>query len=214
MKYSVIIPVVNINLVKRLLDSIAGNTVLPYKILIIDNSMNKTVFPTYGGLSIEVFDSGRCMGVNESWNLGISRIDKCDYAAILNDDIVLGKYFFENNIDTFECYPNCGAVCPETVNDINMMKDSKVDRVLIMTKREGWAMSFRWEVLKQIPPIPDHLKTFCGDDWYWLHSYLKNKQYWLKNMGNVIYHEVGVSVLKLGLRDQLRHEKNIYRSMR
>lgn len=210
MKYSVIIPVVNIDLSKRLLDSIAENTVLPYKILIINNSMGETAFPAYNGLPIEVFDSGRCMGVNESLNLGVSRIGDCDYIAILNDDIILKEHFFEKNIKVFERYSDAGAVCPSTVTELNdfQLLPPK-EQIIYMERREGWAMSFRETVLKKIPPIPKQLVTFCGDDWLWRYTFLQD-YYWYKDLSNVIYHQCGTAIKSLDKRKYLRSEKDAF----
>jgi hypothetical protein len=75
-----------------------------------------------------------------------------------------------------------------------------------MKKREGWAFSFQFSLLKAIPPIPDDLITFCGDDWFWMHTHMKGFR-WYKDTGNVVYHKVGAAVKKLGVRYHLRRDK-------
>lgn len=212
MTYKVIIPVVNRGLAANLLNSIEDNTIIPDNILIIDNSMGKTAFPYYERLSVQVIYPETCLGVNPSWNLGISQTDDCDYVAILNDDVVLGKHFFEDNIRVFETVFDCGAVCPATVHDIADMGKSVTEKIVRMKKREGWAMSFRWSVLKHIPAIPDDLKTFCGDDWLWVQTHL-HKWHWYKNTGNIVYHKVGVSVRQLGARSHLKQDKAAFQRM-
>lgn len=205
MKYSVIIPVVNRSLASQLLASIATNTIIPDDILIVDNSMSKTAFPHDFDLPLRVIDTKECLGVNASWNLGIRAIGDCDYVAILNDDVVLGKSFFERNIHVFKTNTDCGAACPGTVFNLSELEE-KLSKIILMKKREGWAMSFRWDILKAIPPIPDDLKTFCGDDWFWLQTGLMG-YYWYKDTGNIVYHKVGEAVRALGVRKHLRQDK-------
>jgi len=212
MKYKVIIPVVNRELAVMLLDSIAANTVIPDHILIIDNSMNKTAFPIVAGLSVEIITSrGKRLGVNASWNLGICNVGDCDYVAILNDDVVLGKYFFEKNIHAFQTYPDCGVACPETVHRIDKIKETD-GKVICMKKREGWAFSFRMDVLKKIPPVPNQLTTFCGDDWFWIQTGMQGYR-WYKDTGNIVYHKVGAAVRQLGARKYLNQDKAALQEM-
>jgi GT2 family glycosyltransferase len=114
-KYNVIIPVVNRDLAAALLDSIAANTIIPDNILIIDNSLSPKAFPVEAQLYIETIKPEKRLGVNASWNLGIRETGDCDYLAILNDDVILGKHFFERNIDVFRqlrcCMPCHGVRC-------------------------------------------------------------------------------------------------------
>lgn len=207
-KYNVIIPVVNRDLAAALLDSIAANTVIPDNILIIDNSFVPEAFPVDARLPVEVMDPGspQRLRVNASWNLGIRETGDCDYLAILNDDVILGKHFFERNIDVFRQHADCGVACPATVFDMADLHDNIHGKIIRMKKREGWAFSFQWPVLKAIPPIPDDLITFCGDDWFWVHTHPKGFR-WYKDTGNVVYHKVGAAVKKLGVRYHLRRDK-------
>jgi GT2 family glycosyltransferase len=208
-KYNVIIPVVNRDLAAALLDSIAANTIIPDNILIIDNSMVCKAFPFDGRLPIEIIDSGKRLGVNASWNLGIREAGGCDYLAILNDDVILGKHFFESNIEVFRQYKDCGVACPATVHDMAELKRPGAGRIVRMKKREGWAFSFRWSLLKEIPPIPAEMVTFCGDDWFWVYTRL-NGYHWYKDTGNIVYHEVGAAVKKLGVRSHLRRDRTAF----
>ena len=209
-KYNVIIPVVNRKLAAALLDSIADNTIIPDNILIIDNSLVPEAFPVDIRLPIEIIDPGKQLGVNASWNLGIRETRDCDYLAILNDDVILSKHFFERNIDVFRHYVDCGVACPTTVFDIADMHDNIHGKTIRMKKREGWAFSFQWPLLLTIPPIPDNLVTFCGDDWFWMHTQRKGFC-WYKDTGNVVYHKVGVAVKQLGVRSHLKRDRACFK---
>ena len=209
-KYNVIIPVVNRKLAAALLASIAANTVTPDNILIIDNSLADKAFPADTRFPIEIIDPGKQLGVNASWNLGIREIGDCDYLAILNDDVILGTQFFEKNIAVFRQQGDCGVACPMTVFDMAELHDNARGRIIRMKKREGWAFSFQWQLLKEIPPIPDKLITFCGDDWFWVHMHLRGFR-WYKDTGNIIYHQVGAAVKQLGVRSHLRRDRAAFK---
>lgn len=212
MKFKVIIPVVNRSLADALLQSMAGNTILPDSVLIIDNSLGKRPFELKADFPADVIDPGTRLGVNASWNMGIDHTRPCDYVAILNDDVVLGSRFFERNIQVFEKYPDCGVACPHTVNDPAALDADTSARIMRMKKREGWAMSFRWSLLREIPPIPEDLITFCGDDWFWVHTHM-NGLCWMKDTGNVVYHGIGEAVKKLGVRSHLRQDKATFKRL-
>ena len=212
MTYNVIIPVVSRDLAVDLLNSMADNTILPDQVLIIDNSLAGTTFDFDPGLSVDIIYMKKRLDVNASWNLGISYIDDCDYLAILNDDVLLGKYFFEKNINIFRQYTDCGVACPDTVHNIADMKTCGSGKIIRMKKREGWAFSFRYSLLKKIPSVPDVLKTFCGDDWFWAHTHSQN-YCWYKDTGNIVYHKVGAAVKKLGARAHLKQDKTYLRRM-
>jgi hypothetical protein len=58
--------------------------------------------------------------------------------------------------------------------------------------------------------IPDELKTYYGDDWFWFHAHRLNFV-WLKMMDNFVFHYRSVSVNKAGLARTIRPEFNIYK---
>jgi len=206
-KFEVIIPVVNIELANLLLVSIERNTIQPQRIIIINNS--KEVYkPLPKDLPIEMYfsETGR---VNESINLGISKVSKdCDYVSILNDDLILGPYFFDRIAGIFDQIGDCAVACPQQVFDISELITGPPALVQMM-KREGPAMTFRKSVLDQIPTFPHKIiQTFHIDDWFWVWTRYKLKRIWCKDLGNTVYHKVGASVRKLGLRVHKRPESH------
>ncbi len=209
---SIIIPVINLDLLKELLQSISVNTLKPKRVILIDNTKEKKhkIFeqiPLSNGFFTEVCYSETGL-VNESLNLGREYLSKtCEYAAFLNDDIVLLDCFFQRNLELFKKNENCGVAVPRTVTSIEELKKGKVSPRII-NKREGWAFTIRKSLLDDIPPIPcDRIATFHGDDWIWYHTNPK-RNYWYKDLGNVIFHHVGSSILKLGFRAHKRLERN------
>jgi hypothetical protein len=84
-----------------------------------------------------------------------------------------------------------------------------------MAKREGWAWTIRAEVAKQLPVIPDELRTFCGDDWIYTWC-VRFGRPWAKMIGVRLYHYVGASMgTKEGqpARETLDGEKKFYSSI-
>lgn len=213
MNFNVIIPVVNPDLCDEVITSMEYNTILPQKVIIIDNSDGRYI-PESKKFPIYVFTS-QTGWVNESWNLGITKVDiTCDYVSILNDDIYLNSWFFQRVHETFQAYKDCGVACPYTVNNMRELgKGKRKPSITRLLKREGWAFTFKKSVLDIIPPIPDYrVKLFHGDDWFWFHS--KTKGFcWYQDEGNIIYHQVGASIERNGLRSLKKIERNEWRKI-
>jgi len=209
MKIEVIIPVINCDMADALLNQIDFNTIKPSRVIVIDNTSRG-----YHWRVSEDFDLNICYSktglVNESWELGRSKVSQDTYCiAILNDDLIIGDWFFERILDTFESNNECAIACPNTVDKITKVEEGPVEYRFDGNKRmPGWAYVIRKDVFDQVPPIPyDRITTFCGDSWYWGH--IKRMGYvWGKDLGNNIYHYVGTSVLPLGFRNIKKKERN------
>jgi len=207
--FNVIIPVVYPALCADLLRSMEANTLLPKRVIVIDNTEHRDYQPTSTKFQIDTYHSvtGK---VNESWNLGVSVVDiGADYVSILNDDIVLNEWFFQRVIETFKSKFHCSVACPLSVNSLEEMGKGKRKRhIKKMGKREGFAFTFKKEYLDKIAPIPIHrIETFHGDDWYWYWTNVRGL-FWYQDLGNIIFHHVGSSVLALGYRKMKKTERN------
>lgn len=205
MKIEIIIPIIVDYLFDQLLDSIEANTVLPDRIILIDNTLNG-FYPKDRKIEITRLKS-KTGGVNESWNLGIKNVSKdCEAVGIYNDDIVLNPWFFQRTIETLKWDNQCAVACPETIDVTQPLIKSKV-RLIRMKRREGWCFTFKKRILDLIPSIPDNLiRTFGGDDFFWRYCY-KMGYFWGKDLGNPIWHYKGISVLETGERARKRPEK-------
>ena len=83
-----------------------------------------------------------------------------------------------------------------------------------MRRREGPAMTFKKSVLDTLPPIPhERIATFYGDDWFWRHCYKRGFP-WFRDLGNVVFHHVGSSILKLGFRAHKKKEWNEWQKIK
>lgn len=211
--FEVIVPVVNFELMKLLVESIYANTLLPKKIILIDNSKRPAgdifKFVPFNNHTVKGVYYSKTGLVNESLNLGIDHVSKdCDFVTFLNDDVILSDCFFQRNLELFK-NKDCGVACPFTITSIDEMKNGKAEPKMLR-KREGWAFTIRKTLLDGIPPIPcERIATFHGDDWIWYHTVPKGN-FWFKDIGNVIYHQVGASVDRLGFKKHKRKERNAF----
>lgn len=215
-KFEVIIPVINVDLLIKLLKSIRINTLQPQHIIIINNSGLSTgeffetidkEIPYNLSSRIVVYYSETTL-VNESLNLGITKLSSdCEYVSFLNDDVILTDCFFQRNFELFQ-NKECGIACPFIVHSMDELKKGRVN-VEMMNRREGCAFSIRKNLLDKIPPFPaERIATFHFDDWYWFYPLREYGLFWFKDRGNVVYHKIGASVAKLGFKKHKGRERN------
>jgi len=200
MQVGVVIPIINDRYIYTLLDCIGRNSIHPDSIIIIDNCKNKCNLKiTSTGLRMETHRPNLPLNVNASWNYGIKTLADFDLISVLNDDLLLEDLFFEKIIRLAKKHPNYSVFCPETVKDPDLVRESLPlgsESGVEMGRREGWAWTIRSSTAKHIPPIPEELVTFYGDDWFWYYCKIKLNQPWLKMINNRCFHFVGVNQLK------------------
>lgn len=177
---SVIIPVINqISLTKQLLYEIYDNTYTPKEVILIDNGSSDSYdvlckyFVQEMGYKFKIiyFKNNRNIGVNPSWNFGISQ-STGKYISILNNDISITKSFFRKIINIFELNPQIGIVVPNTIDDIsnNIEDDYDKPEIKKIKQREGWAFTIRKDITDKIPPIPSELNKNFGDDYLFYYT--------------------------------------------
>lgn len=195
---TVVIPTHNqIVYTDQLLNNILQNKILPQKIILIDDCGTedvKNLVKKYKSLPIEYIRHSSNMGVNYSWNEGIQRTTT-PIVSVLNNDIIINKFFFKKIIDSYNSNSKWGIVCPNTISkskSVNLTVDEPVV-LQNMGKREGWAWIARMSFVKRIDPIPSFLRTYCGDDYIFFCA-RKLGYSILKMMNNVIYHYGGKTV--------------------
>jgi len=204
---SVIIPVISDKFLKPLLDILVVGKLSPHEIIIIDNNNQccKDICKEY---PVSYFPQEKNLGVNASWNLGVS-LAKMNLVAILNDDLIVPKSFLSLVVQTFKIKPDAGIVVPQTVQVIKQVykqTNHKGPILQPLTRREGWAFTIKKEAYKM---IPSELFTFYGDDWLFKHMLKAGfKGYKITNC--LIYHYIGLS--NTG-KEQMHSEGKIYKKM-
>lgn len=218
------IPICTYDFIDQVLKSIEKNTIRP-AVIVIDNTGNGNwqyePSPGVKRLSVSVIKNWKNVGVNASWNQAKAVCPPCDLVTILNDDTFLNSRFWERIISVRYKYPaTAGCICPNIhpINSDNMdfirekieEKSKLPPAIHRMRKREGNAMTFYRPLLDTIPPIPQELTTFFGDDWLWWWTY-RQGNLWYKDANNVIWHKVGGSIRDPRVfRDLRKAEKAMY----
>lgn len=203
---TLVLPVVQIRMAEDLIKQAEENTLIPERIILIDNSKDG-FYPESKIPTTRIRRKEPEMGVNESWNMGIS-LSTTDLVSIFNDDISITPYLFEKVEAVMLTLPKCGVACPKTITpgmltsvfDDSIIKKERREPPItgIMRRREGWAFTIRKSVLDRIPKIPTELKTFFGDDWYWHHTQ-RLGFCWMRIRNTCVFHHVGVSVRAMGI---------------
>lgn len=193
---TVIVPVLNrLEETEEFLESIFNNIYLPEEIIFIDNGSDfnsvAALLDKYKGLPIKYIRHEVNIGVNAAWTEGIG-LAKTKLVSILNNDIIVNKYFFSNIIAAMK-NPQIGVITPHTVDKKEDIEQQLTTSKVCVTKKcEGWAFTVKKYLLNVIPPIPKELNIFFGDDWFW-HQTTINGMLWCKDQENIIYHRPGVS---------------------
>jgi len=216
-RIAVIVPVASSEFAGPMLDSLAGNTIRPSVVFVIDNT--EEGFSWQGNLNVEIRRASKKLGVNSSWEFGkqLALGHKVDFISVLNDDLLLKPNFFSEILLLFDIY-RCGVAIPHTIFDKNEFLKWHEDpswSIFRVRKYEGWAWTIRASLYAKIPPIPPQLEIFYGDAWIWYHT-LRLGYFWYKTSNTVVWHRVGASVSKHGvkvMRAKRKKEKYLFLSL-
>lgn len=210
------IPTMDIDRALCLRDVLVNSEVKPDYIRIIDNGSSilyrKKIDSTI------IVSLGRNVGVNPSLNyfMNAAKLMNANI-TLLNDDIKIKPDFFKKIVNVLLKWETVHIFCPNTSLNFKFFENANAPSesdLIPLTKRECWAITFRNTIVNRMPDIPDELKIFCGDDWYWWHS-IRNHVQWFKDMNNIIYHKVGGTLKKHPeLRSLLKSEKRKWNKIR
>ncbi|HRR48550.1 MAG TPA: glycosyltransferase [Bacteroidales bacterium] len=209
---TVIIPVLNnINYTDDLFLNIKENTISPSEIVLIDNGSKdnyKDLIKKYNDLNIKYVRNETNIGVNGAWNMGIE-MSNYPLLTILNNDIIINRFFFQKIIKTMEDV-SIGLCVPNTIKNKNFVDENVLPKIANLERREGWAFTIRKEIVTKIGYIPDSLKTFCGDDYLFMAS----KKAGFKNvkiLNSNIFHVISATLkYDQAWKDRLKQEKSIW----
>jgi hypothetical protein len=112
--------------------------------------------------------------------------------AVMNNDLLINNNFFKKIVEAYE--NEWAIICPNSVKDVSLVY-SVDDKVVLkpMGKREGWCWIARKSFLNKVKPIPNFLRTYCGDDYIFFNARILNFQV-LKMMNNYIHHFGGGTI--------------------
>jgi GT2 family glycosyltransferase len=226
MHIDVVIPVLNqCKYTESLLTDIAGNSVIPKSVTIIDNNStddtNLIVRRFEKVLPIRYVKNIRNIGVNASWNLGVSYANH-DLVTFLNNDLVLNAFFFETLSRVFAEHPKCGMAYPKSYQGgskkvqqdyISQVRNAQKGNGLVenVSFREGWAFTLRRGVALKLL-IPKELFNYCGDDYHF--HFIKVLGYdVLRMLDNPVYHYGNVTGESSGLCKRMAEDTKKWRKM-
>jgi len=188
----VILPVFNhIQWTDNCLNSLKQGTKQPSEIILIDNGNEETcrhLVEKYRSLNIHYIGNEENIGVNSSWNLGLS-ITKRKNVLFLNNDTNANRYFIEKIIRVMKD-PTIGICVPTRFRGSNLESKSYSEEDPVIQECifiEGWAFTMRREIFDKVGFIPMEFKTFMGDTYFFECSkWLKYRN--VKMMNNLVYH--------------------------
>lgn len=167
---SIIMPVMDkVNITRDCLKSIKANSIVPQEIILIDNGSTESSRPLqdeFRDLNILYTKNDKNIGVNKSWNLGVSYSSQ-PYLLILNNDTVLNKYFIEKILSVFDNYADVGICIPvreHSLPKVNLTNRQEPPNIIDAQYIEGWAFTIRKSLYEKLGHIPtDLFKTYMGD---------------------------------------------------
>jgi len=209
-KIEVILPVAQYDMALSVLEKIDQNTTTPSDVHVIDNSADyDRLWPNSDKFHLDVLRSttGR---LNESWEVARAKLDRdTDYVTFLNDDIIIGDWFFQRVVNTFSIDGSIGIVVPHLVTK----PEEVIEGAVSYNQPPHWvleasAFTIKKSILDKIPPVPwKRITTFYGDNWMWAHT--RRQGYCvMQDTGNNMYHHVGVTVRERGFRSIKKKEFN------
>jgi len=218
-KLTVVVPVFNnLKITDDFFSTILENTIIPTEIILIDNgSIDKyyKLVRKYKHLNINYIRNETNKGVNSAWNYGIKN-SKTPFISILNNDLLLNKYFFQKILESMDDL-TVGIVSPSIIKSKSGVKKSSDSPVVLKIQKRlrGCAFTIRKEVTDKMVPIPEELKTYCGDDYLALNTFrLGYKNAIMTN--NFVFHYGGRTVHEVYGTDKRKtpriNEKEIFKS--
>lgn len=126
MKFSIIIPTRNrVDRLRRLLYSILEQTILPYEVIVVDDSDNLETKNLVKQLSSHFFEKGIKLrhimpkenpkSISRARNLGAKEAEG-DIVIFLDDDVIINENYVEKILEVFDMFPNALGVQGTVVN--------------------------------------------------------------------------------------------------
>jgi GT2 family glycosyltransferase len=180
----------------RTLELLEEGTLHPSEVIVINNSSESfddadRIWP----FPVRVLSKGYNIYINPAWMWALKEMHAdVNVVCFLSDDVVFKPNFLERVCYSLFYQPDAGCICPRTLETMADFRHYRPEAGLQnMRKREGWAYTMRKELLDKIPPIPEELKLFFGDDFFFFHTKQLGFR-WYRDMGTVVLHARGASI--------------------
>ena len=227
MSMAFIIPSMRPIMVKRVLHDLNNQTLIPDRVVLVDNStrfVRSNPYDNQYDYDLDIIRPKKNLGTNPVWNLAL-RFEE-DYCGILGDDYRLEPQMVEKLLfGLFLKYGARGCAAGVTVPQIvqqrkrsplknNSVPIKDVRGTLLNTgKGQCSAVLMRKEVAHKVPLIPDQFNIFFGDNWIGYHIIEKLKLGFIRVAPCYIYHIPGPSNVSASLNYKavLKHERNLWK---
>jgi GT2 family glycosyltransferase len=119
----IILPVSDYFSTKKCIDSIFNNTIIPFRLIIIDNGIKEQAFTNFlselkqNNENVILISRDKNIGFSASVNKGLE-ISKSELVAILSNDIIVSKNWLSKLIKGFEFEESAGIIAPKSNNKI------------------------------------------------------------------------------------------------
>jgi hypothetical protein len=198
-----------------LLTDFVSQIEIPNQVIIIDNGINGSsgLVQKYinHGLPINYMKMDQNIGVNAGWMLGIW-VSGADVISILNYDIRIPPDFFKKIKFIFQNQLDVGYIIPLTVKALEEVpsEPDAFPSEQESCEREGWAFSIRRNICLNVPPIPESVFTFYGDDY--LHLVCGQQKFRsVREKALRIFHHFSPTVNRLNVLSSMGNEASIMR---
>ncbi|MDT0643030.1 glycosyltransferase family 2 protein [Zunongwangia sp. F363] len=156
---------------RRLLESVALQTLYPEKILIIDGSPSletKQMLAENNFQNTEYYKvEEKDRGLTKQRNFGVGKVNsECEIVCFLDDDIILAKIYFEELIGTYTIFPEALGVSGYITNETDWKKnepDQKPPAGIFYF--DGWnrVEGSRFALRRKFGLAPDKVPGFMPD---------------------------------------------------
>ncbi len=220
MTISFVIPSMRPIMVRRVLHDLNNQTLLPTRVILVDNSTQYFSNTKYL-YDLVVERPSKNLGTNPVWNIALRLEDT--YCGILGDDYRLEPTMVEKMVYGLNIKYDgveAGAVVPEIIQQEKRRpiktKNIRLEhlRGLLLGTGKGKcsAVLMKREVANAVPLIPDHYNIFFGDNWIGHHIIHKLGLAFVQLYPCFIYHIPGVNNVSASLnyKGVLKHERGFW----
>lgn len=162
----------NLHYTKQCVLDLLNQNYKNFKITIIDQGSSEPGTIEYLEnlhIDIDVIFNTKNESVNKMWNWFYQNYNE-DLLCFLNNDVRIPDNFISDTIGVFEKEKKVGITVHSTnhSNYQDILPELKYEIVPKSINMQGWDYTIRRECFT---PIPEELKTYCGDDFLFHHMY-------------------------------------------
>lgn len=214
---SAVIPVFSKESLHFLLECIARNTLLPTRLILIDNTgKGDLIVPMpMPGVTVDIIEPRNPMKTNASWRKGFALAREANLIAILRDDILLGYDFFQKARQASNYWPMASVYCPAVEPNAKKLNRFMYERAECekMKAPEDLAFVLRSEYLRDLPAIPDALGTYFGAEWIHLWTARIWMRPWIRINNTLVFSHKPVNIASPDDKAPYEAERKIFETL-